>query len=413
MIKSIFVFLLFMWGENFCNADEINLNTIEHNKTMRFELRRQKSQVENLLYLKTYGSSFIDLGKKHKHKMNRTNDSIALYRYMDNEFYGEIVIGHPGQKFKVAFDTTWMYSWIISSRCNALTELGCAHHNKYNHDKSSEYKKDGRPFSVNQKDYAMKGFFSYDNISFAHSNVTNQSFIEMTSLPKSFALNKADGVMGLGRRVNEYSPFFYTLLQQKKINSSIFSIYMNRNTASSHGGSILLGFIDPKHIHTKPASKEKMDITWLPLDNTVYWQFSMDQVILDLKPKPSEIFCSKGCKAITDSSSTSIIGPPEDIKKIHDAIGAKALFFGRYTVDCDTIKQLPRIHFVLQGKNFTLKGPSYVTKFSYMYMKVCLSSFEEDPGNSGLWVLGGSFLSEYYSIYDTEKEKIGLVQAAT
>lgn len=38
-------------------------------------------------------------------------------------------------------------------------------HNTYNHDKSSEYKEDGRKFQTPEGTYTLKGFFSYDNIS--------------------------------------------------------------------------------------------------------------------------------------------------------------------------------------------------------------------------------------------------------
>lgn len=38
-------------------------------------------------------------------------------------------------------------------------------HNKYDHSKSSEYKKDGRPFSMDMGSYNLTGFYSYDNIS--------------------------------------------------------------------------------------------------------------------------------------------------------------------------------------------------------------------------------------------------------
>lgn len=35
-----------------------------------------------------------------------------------NEFYGEISVGHPAQKFYVAFDTAWSNTWIPSKKCS-------------------------------------------------------------------------------------------------------------------------------------------------------------------------------------------------------------------------------------------------------------------------------------------------------
>ena len=35
-----------------------------------------------------------------------------------SEFYGEISIGRPAQKFYVAFDTAWSNTWIPSKKCS-------------------------------------------------------------------------------------------------------------------------------------------------------------------------------------------------------------------------------------------------------------------------------------------------------
>lgn len=51
----------------------------------------------------------------------------------------------------------------------------------------------------------------------------------MVYVNNDFVFNKADGVMGLGLKTDEnYDPFFYTLLKQKKIKNPLFSIYLNR-----------------------------------------------------------------------------------------------------------------------------------------------------------------------------------------
>lgn len=61
-------------------------------------------------------------------------------------------------------------------------------------------------------------------------NVTNQTFIEMTELPFSYALSHADAIVGLA--FPESSPgittVFLNLLRQRTIKKSVFSIYMNR-----------------------------------------------------------------------------------------------------------------------------------------------------------------------------------------
>ncbi|XP_018563231.1 aspartic proteinase A2-like [Anoplophora glabripennis] len=384
------------------------------NGTLRIELIRQKTTREehlNAPSLKEYGVNFDWFYKKH-HGGNRTNDSIALYRYLDNEFYGKVVIGHPGQTLNVAFDTAWSLSWVLSSKCNEWKSIGCWLHNRYDHTKSSEYKKDNRPYVANEGKYNLTGFYSYDNFSIAHSNATAQSFVEMVTVPWTFLFNKIDGVLGLGMKTDSYNPFFYTLLAQKKIQNPIFSIYLNRDRQSNKGGNILLGFVEPKHIHV--TNKVPDPITYLAVDAGQYWKFTMDRVEIVYSSKSNYTLCPNGCKVIADTSTNTIVGPQADIDKIHDDIKAKNIFLNRYSVDCETVNKLPKIDFILGGQPFRLEGSEYIIKMSYMSFTVCLSSFvpTATPSETGLWVLGGAFLSEYYSIYDVFNKKIGFVKAA-
>ncbi|CAH1163535.1 unnamed protein product [Phaedon cochleariae] len=388
----------------------------EKKGTMRIELIRQKSpreQYMNAPNLKAFG---IDYGFLDDYGMNRTNDSIALYRYLDNEFYGKIVIGHPGQIMNVAFDTAWSLTWVLSKKCQTYTTYGCWFHNLYNHDRSSYYKKDGKPYVGDEGIFNFTGFYSYENISMAHSNVTAFSFVEMVGVPSSMAFSKADGVLGLGLKDGDYEPFFYALYRQKKIRDPIFSIYLNRDRQSNKGGNIMLGFYDPKHVHqtSYPNGSVIPDtIKFLQVDAGADWQFSLDSILITMDQKKTLTLCPNGCKAISDTSSNQIIGPVEDINKINDLLNAKKIF-GRWTVECDTIMKLPKIDFVLGGQNFRLEGPQYTTKMSYMGITVCFSAFVPTTASSteGLWVLGGAFLSQYYSIYNIEDKTIGFVRAA-
>ncbi|EFA06989.2 Lysosomal aspartic protease-like Protein [Tribolium castaneum] len=263
--------------------------------------------------------------------------------------------------------------------------------------------------------YNLTGFYSYDNISIAHSNVTAQSFIEMVYVPYEFVFNKADGVMGLGLKTDEnYDPFFYTLLKQKKIKNPIFSIYLNRDRQSNRGGNVMLGFVDLKHVHkTKVGKKIVYDnFTYLPVENYAYWQFQMDQVVVKVSKDNNVVVCEKGCKAIVDTSSNAIVGPQADIAQIHDAINANEFFLHRYTVNCDTVNKLPKIDFMLGGTNFTLSGEDYTVKMSYHSVTICLSAFI--PANTiqeqDRWILGGAFLAEFYTVYDVQARTIGFVK---
>ncbi|ENN74588.1 aspartic proteinase A2 [Dendroctonus ponderosae] len=386
---------------------------------IRMTLTRQKTAFEqhlnNAPFLKKYGINSDWLYKKHHKPSPRTNDSIAMFRYLDNEFYGTVVLGRTGKSLNVAFDTAWTMSWVLSSQCNHFKSMGCMFHNTYDHDKSKDYKADGRKIVVPEGTYNLSGFFSYDSVAVAHSNISNFSFVEMTNVPNSYLFNKIDGIIGFGLQHDAYQPFFYALVDQKKIAQPIFCIYLNRDKQSSHGGNIIMGFIEYRHVHsTKDAANNIVydPITFKDIKPGYLWEFDLDAVHFDRQKGGPLIFCKgTGCTAFTDTSSNSILGPKADIDEIHKAINARSFFFDKYTVDCDTINKLPEIAFTIGGKNFTLAGRDYTIKMTYWGIGVCLSAFEPYE-SSNTWVLGGAFLSEYYTIYNIEDKQIGIVKAA-
>ncbi|CAG9766218.1 unnamed protein product [Ceutorhynchus assimilis] len=393
------------------------------NGSFNIRLNRQKTAFEqhlnNAHILKKHNIDFYSLYKKHHHKANnRTNDSIALYRYIDNEFYGKIVIGHPGQTLNVAFDTAWSLSWVLSSECSgsfSLTNIGCLFHNTYNHKRSSEYRPDGRKIVVPDGNSELSGYFSFDNISIAHSNVTDFSFVEMTKVPFNLLFSKIDGVLGLGLQNDAYKPFFYTLLDQGKIKEPIFTVYLNRDKQSDHGGNVIMGFIEMRHVHSRkgPNNETIYDpIKYMPVKPGYLWQFDLDSVYIANASGPIIRFCTSGkCNAITDTSSNNILGPPADIEAIHAAMEAKPFYLNRSTVNCDTINKLPVINFTIGGQDFMLKGRDYTVKLSYLSITICLSAFVPHD-YTDFWVLGGAFLSEYYTIYNVQDKRIGIVKAA-
>lgn len=51
-------------------------------------------------------------------------------------------------------------------------------------------------------------------------------------------------------------------------------------------------------------------------------------------------------------------------------------------------------------------------QFTTDYAAVCVSAFtpSTDPAMKNTWVLGGAFLSQFYTIYNIEKKTIGIVR---
>ncbi|GFG35126.1 hypothetical protein Cfor_09613, partial [Coptotermes formosanus] len=368
-------------------------------------LTRGKSARHLMLEYDTDLDQLMKFGKLKAKPPKRTNDSTALWKYLDSEFYGEISIGRPAKTFYVSFDTAWSNTWIPSKKCSFFN-IACQLHNKYNSKKSSTYIKNGTVFNVSLGNEQLLGFLSTDLFHVAHLTL-NQTFAEIVNVPSLYLLAKADGVVGLAYSsfaVDEVTPLFYNMVKKKLVEKPVFSFYINRDITTSRGGNLFLGGSDPKHYNGS--------FTYLPVTRKIYWQFRMDRVDVVVAVHTALSFCEEGCETVIDTGTSTIAAPRKDIEKINELIMADATIFGRYKVPCNLVHKLPDINFVLSRKNFTLEGRDYVQQIHFAGVTVCLSAFVENDGSNGYeWSLGASFISRYYTEFDLGNNRVGLAVA--
>ncbi|KAG5620656.1 hypothetical protein H5410_005874, partial [Solanum commersonii] len=253
-------------------------------------------------------------------------DIVALKNYMDAQYFGEIGVGTPPQKFTVIFDTGSSNLWVPSSKC--YFSVPCFFHAKYKSSLSSTYKKNARDNSsiwhtgesaaIQYGSGAISGFFSEDNVKVGDLVVTDQEFIEATREPSvTFLVAKFDGILGLGFQeisVGNAVPVWYNMVKQGLIKEPVFSFWLNRNTEEEQGGEIVFGGVDPNHF--------KGEITYVPVTRKGYWQFDMGDVLIDGKATG---YCKSGCSAIADSGTSLLAGPTTVITMINQAIGASGV----------------------------------------------------------------------------------------
>ncbi|GLT29419.1 hypothetical protein SLA2020_042900 [Shorea laevis] len=253
-------------------------------------------------------------------------DIVALKNYMDAQYFGEIGVGTPTQKFTVIFDTGSSNLWVPSSKC--YFSVACFFHSKYKASESSTYEKNGQSASIQYGTGAISGFFSYDNVAVGDLVVKDQEFIEATREPGlTFLAAKFDGILGLGFQeisVGNSVPVWYNMMKQGLIKEPVFSFWLNRNTEEEEGGEIVFGGVDPSHY--------KGQHTYVPVTQKGYWQFGMGDVLIGDKPTG---YCSGGCAAIADSGTSLLAGPTAIIAMINQAIGAS----GVVSQECKAVVQ--------------------------------------------------------------------------
>ncbi|KAK3404482.1 hypothetical protein EUGRSUZ_K00787 [Eucalyptus grandis] len=251
-------------------------------------------------------------------------DIVSLKNYMDAQYFGEIGIGTPSQKFTVIFDTGSSNLWVPSSKC--YLSVACYFHSKFKSSDSSTYKKNGKSAEIHYGTGAISGFFSQDHVKVGDLVVKGQEFIEATREPSiTFLAAKFDGILGLGFKeisVGDATPVWYNMVNQGLIKEPVFSFWLNRNTEGEEGGEIVFGGADSSHY--------KGEHTYVPVTQKGYWQFKMADVLIG---NETTGFCASGCSAIADSGTSLLAGPTTVITQINHAIGAS----GVVSQECKTI----------------------------------------------------------------------------
>ncbi|XP_047330224.1 aspartic proteinase A1-like [Impatiens glandulifera] len=237
---------------------------------------------------------------------------VKLKNYMNAQYYGEISIGTPPQKFTVVFDTGSSNLWIPSSKC--YFSWACYYHSKYNAGRSRTYKVKGTYAEIHYGSGSIVGKFSQDNVLVGGLTIKNQDFLEVTKLSGNvFVFTKFDGILGLGFKeisAGSVAPLWYNMMNQGLVQNPVFSFWLNRNTKEEEGGELVFGEIDPRHY--------KGNHTYVPVTHKGFWQFDMGDIFL--KGQPIGV-CRFGCSAIVDSGTSLLTGPPAVITMINHEIG--------------------------------------------------------------------------------------------
>lgn len=241
---------------------------------------------------------------------------VGLVNYRDAQFFGEISIGTPPQKFKVVFDTGSSNTWVPSSRC--FLSIACWTHPTYDSSKSSTYWRDGRFFAIRYGTGQLSGVLSIDDLNIGDIKVKMQTFAEAYFEPSvAFIFGRFDGIMGLGFpeiAVSHVVPPFQHMIQQHLIDEPVFSFYMKKlhKTEGDDGGELIFGGADQNHYVGEHV--------WAEVTTRGFWQIKVDRVSLP----GGESICDDGCEMMADTGTTLIIGPVDQVNKINRILGRAA-----------------------------------------------------------------------------------------
>uniref|UniRef100_A0A9I9D7F6 Aspartic proteinase-like n=1 Tax=Cucumis melo TaxID=3656 RepID=A0A9I9D7F6_CUCME len=343
-------------------------------------------------------------------------DIVGLKNYLNAQYFGEIGIGTPPQKFTVVFDTGSSNLWVPSSKCFSVA---CLLHSKYKSKRSSTYKKNGKPASIKYGTGAISGYFSEDNVKVGDLIVKKQDFIEATREPSlTFVLAQFDGILGLGFKeisVGDAVPTIITQVNHAIGASGVVSEEC-KAVVAEYGETII------KMLLAKDQPKKICSTLGLcAFDGERGVSMGIESVVDNTTQKSSnglrDVMCNACEMAVVWAQSQLKDEKTQDqILNYIDGLCEKLPSpMGESVIDCDSLSTLPNIAFTIGGKVFELKPEQYVLKVTEGPVTECISGFaalDVPPPRGPLWILGDVFMGSYHTVFDYGNSRVGFAEAA-
>jgi len=175
------------------------------------------------------------------------------------------------------------------------------------------------------------------------------------------------------------------MIRQGVLAAPIFSVYLD-STPGSENSNIVLGGVDPDYFQGA--------FQYVPVSSQGYWQVVLSDVLVD----GSSVACGgSGCDAIVDTGTSLIVGPSLQVNRLVRQINVRS--------DCSNRNSLPDITWKFGGVTLSLPASIYVLEFEGQ----CQLGIQ---GQAFLpfWILGDSFIREWYTSWDRATNRIGFAQ---
>merc|ERR1719324_1291419 len=247
---------------------------------------------------------------KHKGKANHKHHS-------QSEYYGQVVVGSPAQKFLVVFDTGSGNLLLPSKEC---VDEACTSHKRFDPALSATAMQvayadqpDTPVAADGSRDVVtitfgtgeMSGVYIRDNICLGSGDICCQAdFVAATEeSDEPFSLVPFDGILGLSLPQMAEGPTFSVvdrLVESGVLQKSLFGVYFGNENEQSE---ITFGSYKKDQMAT--------ELFWAPVTIPGYWQVAMEDITLDNKKLG---LCGNGahkCQVAVDTGTSLLAGPTE------------------------------------------------------------------------------------------------------
>ena len=296
-----------------------------------------------------------------------------------------MLIGSEKKKMYMLTDTGAGTSWVMGVDC---TSEPCSLHNSFGPDDSTTLRATNDAFAVGYSTGSVKGVIQNDNV-YVGGLTVPFDFGVADEVTDEFLHFPFDGILGLARKDGRTKSFPSTVKEAKLLEANVYCFYLGRASDGPNLGELSLGAVNP--------AKFEGEITYVDLvDKDDDWIIPMDGVEYDGQAVVG------GLPAYMDTGTTYMFGPPETVRRFHDAVpGAVTADNVTYTVPCEVAKE-PVLKFASVG--FTISKDDWL---SPPINGICTSNIYGIEVLEGAWLIGGTFLKNVYSIFDDDSARIG------
>ncbi len=319
---------------------------------------------------------------------NAVGGHIPLKDYMNTQYFAEVSVGTPAQKFLVIPDTGSSNLWMYSSNCWAVP---CFYHDKYDSSKSGSYKADGRPFKITYGSGSIDGFVSTDTAKLGDSTATGFAFGEVNSVSGiAFLASQMSGILGLAYDTISVDKL-PTFVDQSDTNDKSFSFVLRANPEDSY---ITL----PGYDETLVGDNQ---FTFHNVVEQRYYSLKLDSVA-----QGSNKIASEGYKAVIDSGTSVIVGPKSLVDPLIAGITVNE--------DCSGVENLPNLTWTIDGLDYVMTPNDYVLSVTDGTDTQCVLGVigGDFPANFNYFILGDSFMRKYYSFFDKKNNRVGFIESS-
>ena len=333
-------------------------------------LRRQKEMLEHKYF---YTAS--------------SGEDIPVTDYMNTQYFVEVDIGTPSQKFTMVPDTGSSNVWVYSSEC---TTRVCTEHPTYNHAKSSTYKANGERFDISYGSGSVKGTVSQDTVKMGDYYAKNFGFGEITAAKGvTFLASSMSGILGLA----------YESISVDKL-----PVWVDEDNLDDKSFSFFLGDTNEDSFLIMPGYDSTLFSGSFDFHDVVeekYYAIKFDS--MQQKGK-SKIDMSK-YKAVIDSGTSITIGPSKLVNQLTDGITVNRF--------CKGIEDLPDITFTFDGVDFVFTYEDYVLQVTQGDVTECEMALMGSNLGVGFnyMIFGDNFMRKYYTLFDKQNKRLGFALA--